>query len=416
MERSFRSLIVESREPSLAGWISPTQREELDTTGGQVNLCAHQSMDPQGRYQVCMSQDLDVTRCRASPQEDHLATQRSLEVELPSPGEVSSRRSRFESSGSLLPGRRDIGIRSSPDIAEAGVLEATPHLGLPTTVVVLYHRLKACLPRRREYRYDPQAQTQPGNPTETVRPLMGPLKDRVVVELSIARQAHLPPVLQKPIHSGFRGDDRFRPGPAQPSMKADAVEHLDIDSAPNHQPLDDVKAVQLSLARRQVRQVPALGRCGSSHAAAGIQGPSSLHDAPNGTNAGYAGPAFLLKGSLDGRGPILPQRAIFSQFSPQYQDPVFRGLSGTTRRRRTPSRSVGEVDTVHTLVSRSTHPTLNRAKAHAKLAGYLTQGLSLSDGCYHIAAMFLIGLLCLIRLLSGGFFHHCTDLRLLTLH
>jgi hypothetical protein len=59
-----------------------------------------------------------------------------------------------------------------------------------------------------------------------------PLEDCIVVELGVARQAELPPVLDQALDHELRRDAlTARPGRDQATMERDAVEDLDLGSA-----------------------------------------------------------------------------------------------------------------------------------------------------------------------------------------
>jgi hypothetical protein len=122
------------------------------------------------------------------------------------------------------------------------------------------------------------------------------------------------------------------------------------------------------------------------------------------------------QGPLDRCRPVLSQRAVVSQFSTKCQNAVFHRPSSSIRRAGTTLIAIREVDIAQAPAARSVYPSLNRTEAYLKLPGYLTEGLSLSDCGYHLASPVLLVCFCLMSLLSGGFFHHCTDLRLLTLY
>src|SRR5262249_27792324 len=112
------------------------------------------------------------------------------------------------------------------------MLEPRPDPRLPRTVVVLDGRLKARLAWRHEYRHHPQAQAEPTDAPAHVRGGMRPLEDRVVVELGIARQSELPPVLDQALDNQLRRDALpTRPGRDQSAMQRDSVEHLDLGAA-----------------------------------------------------------------------------------------------------------------------------------------------------------------------------------------
>jgi len=415
MERSFRNLVVECRQQLLATRIPPTQGEELHPASSQIHLHANQSVEPKLRHAVSVAQDRNLTGGCATPQIDHQAIQSCPRVKSPAGGETTAVRSGLDTTRRALPRRPDVGLRSSLQATQACVLETTPHLGLPAAVVVLDHGLETRLPGRSKDRDDPQAQTQPGHSTETIRPVMGSVKDRVVVELGIARQSHLPPVLQEPFYSDFRGDDRVRPRLAQPSMKADGVEHLDVDSTPNDQTFDDVETVQLGLARGHARQIPTLGRGGSPHTLAAIESSPSLQDATDGAKAWDLRTPISHQGPLDRGRTVFAERAVISQVSAQLKNAIFHRLGSPIRRARTTPRAIRKVDITQTLMARAVQPSLNRTETYPKPGGYLPEGLSFSDCHDHHASPALRVCFCLMSLFSGGFLHHCNDLRFLTL-
>src|SRR4051812_17547654 len=79
------------------------------------------------------------------------------------------------------------------------------------------------------------------------------------------------------------GDHGHRPRADQAAVQRGGVEHFDVGAPLDHQPLDDVEAVQLGPPRRDVRQIPPRRRRGPADSAAGVHYPAPPENAVDGT-------------------------------------------------------------------------------------------------------------------------------------
>ena len=185
---------------------------EADGLIAEIDLTANQTMRPQWIDLKGMTKQADRAGFGGATYEDHHSLGVNLEIGLPG-----------EKQGTAL-GRTINPCRSAlavgPDVAaglrlKAGqgiMVEATPHLGLPTAVEVFDGSLEAGLPGRCEHRGHAQLQADPDNAAQGVATAVATLEDCVVVELCISGQPELTPVLQKRRHRAFGAHQPLRPG------------------------------------------------------------------------------------------------------------------------------------------------------------------------------------------------------------
>src|SRR4051812_29412131 len=259
--------------------LAPAQAVEPDRPGLQLHLRTDQPMDPARVHLEGPAPDLSPARRIGPPQVDEPALQRSLEVQPPALRERPSGRRRFDPVGAVVAPRRDMATRPVGQLVQVGVLEPRPDPRLPGAVIRLDRRLEARLAGRHEHGGDPQAQAQPAHAPDHIGMDVRPLEDRVVVELGVARKAELPPVLDQALDDELRRDTLpARPRRDQAAMERDAVEDLDLWSALDDKPLDDVDAVEFRTAAGHLRQIPTARRWRTSDPALAVQRAAAVED------------------------------------------------------------------------------------------------------------------------------------------
>ena len=227
---------------------------EPDRAAIQVHLGSHEPVGPALIHLEGPAQHLSTALGIGSSHLHHPARERSLEVQSPVPRERPSRRCRLDPIRSMPPQRRHMPARPIDQIVQIGVLEPGPDPSLPRAVVVLDRCLETRLARRHEHRDDAQPQAQSADSPDRVGMDVRPLEDRIVVELGVAWQAELPPMLDHALNYEF-GRDALpaRPGCDQAAMERDAVEDLDVGSAADDQALDEIEAVKVPFPAGHLR-------------------------------------------------------------------------------------------------------------------------------------------------------------------
>jgi hypothetical protein len=210
-----------------------------------------------------------------------------------------------------------------------------------------------------------------------------PLEDRIVVELGVARQAELPPVLDQALDHELRRDALpTRPGRDQAAMERDAVEDLDLRTAPNDQALDDIDAVEFPTAAGHLGQIPARRRGRPPEPMPPVEHASTPEDAVDGPLRGQRFDAAGPEGIADRLGPEETQVALGLQSAAHFEDQVFEGgggpLGGMGDR-----RTIRPIDPVEALAERIADPAIDGGGAHAEIPRDLLLRLSPPNGLNH---------------------------------
>ena len=172
-------------------------------------------------------------------------------------------------------------------------------------------------------------------------------------------------------------------------MQADAGQQADQRTVCDLQVLNEVEAVELCFATRQLGQVPPLGRRGSTLTTHGIQSTAPLqHAIDRGARNRY--------GLFDGRQRIsdslcavLSQHAVIAQV-----DARSKNLRFLARRRPIPRSSglaIGEVDTRQRLAARMLDPVAHGTDAHRKMPSNSAHGFTMTYRSDHRQAASRLG-------------------------
>jgi hypothetical protein len=190
----------------LRGRFSPAERVKRNAVRVQIDLGSNQAVGPIRFHQEGPPHEMNLALLGGAAQEDHAPLQRSLQIGLPGGRKRATLRRSLHPLGSTLSVSRDVACRLQLQGGQRIMMKARPDLGLPATVEVLHSRLKPGLARRSKDGSDVQAQTETADATDGIRELVRPLKARVVIELSVSRQAEGAPMLQQSVSGSLRGD------------------------------------------------------------------------------------------------------------------------------------------------------------------------------------------------------------------
>ena len=207
-----------------------------------------------------------------------------------------------------------------------------------------------------------------------------PLEDRIVVELGVAWQAELPPMLDQALnHELGRDALPARPGCNQAAMERDAVEDLDLGSAADDQTLDEIEAVKFPVPAGHLREIPARRRGRPSNPMPSVQHAPTAEDAVDGPLRRQRFDPAGSEGLEDRLGPEEAQVTVGPQTAPHFKDQVFESglgpLGGVGDWRAT-----GPIDPVEALAVRMADPAIHRGGTHVEVAGDLLLRPSPSNG------------------------------------
>jgi hypothetical protein len=386
LEGLERELVRELCEERLEGGLATPEGVEAEGFGVEIDFAANEAVNPQRVDGEEMPKQPDATEVVGPSKEDDSASRRSLKILLPGVRERSSRGSGEDTFGSASAGGGDELGGLILERLKGVEVKSAPDLGLPTAVVAFDSGLEAGFARWREDGSDLQGEANAADTTDVIGVVMSALESSVVVELSVAGQAELTPMIEQSVHRDSGRDGRSGPGSCQATVKRDGVEDLDVDSAFNDKAFDDVEAIGLGVPGGHFRQIPAAGRGWSAHPRVAIQSSSTLQDSSNGANRRDPAVPLPAQLAMDRGVTVLSQVAGLPKLLSQPEDFLFesRGdaISGLTGRSSGP---VGPIDAVQPLPIRPTDPAVHRRGAQPISSGNGSERTTSADGGDHFA-------------------------------
>ena len=378
-ERLGRRLVGGGFDEGVVVRLSTPETVEGDTVLIEIDVAANESVWPQGVDAEGASQEVNCACFGGSAEVDDFAVQGLAEVEPPGFGERSAWRSILNAAGGALVGRQDETLRTLSESFQRGVMKATPHLGLPATVVVFDGRLKTSFAGWGEDGSDAELQAESRHLIEAVFPVMGALEDGVVVELGVVGQAIGLPMFDQRSDRVFSGPQGGGEAVTQATVKADDREHFDIAAALDDESLDEVKAVHFGLPVGQLGQMPSLGRRGPADAALTIEDAPAMENPSDGANGrdriAVQAAWELAQLAMDGRGSVLAERRFVVQSFADAEDKVFDPLWRTAGSATPAAWPIGPIDAIQAFPLCSGNPFLHSSQTHTEL---------LSDGPWRL--------------------------------
>jgi len=379
MGQYVRSLL----KHGLIGGISSSQGEETDSLGVEVDLDSCQSVEPMGIDLEVATEQLDASFVVGPSDVDDRSSRRLLEVEAPSLGKGLTWRSCFDSGGSSL----SIGCHESGgtgfETAERLVFEATPDFGLPSTVETFDGGLEAGLVGRHEDRCDAEAQAETRDTSHHVAVLFGALEAIVVVELSVSREPHKSPMFEEFFDHGFGDDIVFGPNGDQAAEEGNTGQNREMRAFSDGQAFDGVEAVQLGLARGDLREIPAGRRRRPSLSPPPIEDSSTLDNPTARTNGGAMLQALVPQFAMNGSRSVLAQGAAFAEPLADGEDAAFDVGRSPMWYVPGPRGSIFPVDTIQPFSLSSSDPSLDGVEGDTEVASGLSHRASLPDSSHH---------------------------------
>lgn len=351
--------------------------------GIEIDISTNETMKPVGIDWERAPEKRDGSAIGGPSDEDETSGGMSLKIERPWIGKGVARRGLTNTNGVTATPCQDIGGGSLLERGDRIVLESGPDFVLPKPVETLDRILKAWLAGWSENRNNVKAQAEPHHASNDVTVLVGPLKQSVVVELSIVGQSPTTPVADRK-----RGDDFGchllpRPGVRQTTVNRDYVQHFNIDPPTNDEPGDHVEGIDLCAARDHLGQIPAGRRRWTSNSSAPIDRTRAEEDSRDGSGRGDCRRTLTTELLANGKITELTERAEVPEFFSDRQDQRFGRLEDTVCWPGWPSRTIGEIDSVESAGSGAGNPSLNSFQTDLKLPGDTPQRAAPANGCDH---------------------------------
>lgn len=350
------------------------QGVKVDPVVVEIHGGAQDAALPVGGGQPFVSQHVDEAFLVAAADEDDLAANGFVGIEVEVLGELASFGGGFAARGAGVEDGGDVASRALAQLFEAAVMKARPDTLLPPAIEAFDAVLKAVFARWREDGDDAQGQAQPRDASDGVGAVVGTLEDGVVVKVRVGRQPMGLPVLDQALDD-VDGQDMVFKGPAlgQAAEERDGVEHLDRGAVLDAQTLNDIKAVDLGEALGGDGQMPSAGRRLAACAAFAIKQAIARQDACDGAHTGQRLIAALPHHAVDGPRAALAQIAFVPQLATQGEHGLFGCRIGLPARAAAWPRL--KVNAVQALLAGTLNPSLDGAQTDAKAP----RGFALGD-------------------------------------
>jgi hypothetical protein len=380
-------------EKGLMIGVSTSKSEHSDARLIEEDFTADQSVGPSPIDGPGATEEVNTTVFVSPSEVDDLTGYWAFEVQVPRLREWSAGRSSLDAIGLLGAACVDEPIRASGQGDESLMMKAVPHEALPSSVVAFDSGLEARLCRRDEDRYNAQLETYADNSSDRVAVMMGTLESCVVIELAIAGQTDLSPMIEYTIlRPNGRERASLRPGSHKASMERDGVENIDQRAVLDAEVLDDVESVDFGTTVSHLGKVPSEGWGRPSQTAYSIESSTAFEDASNGPEGRNWVESGLAQFPVDGESSVFTEVAVNLQGPSQVEDAVFQMHRGSV------DRAVGtwgvgsEIDAVQTLGTRASQPMLNGGQTDTKLSGDSPHGATSSHGVNDASASQFDGL------------------------
>src|SRR5574340_719278 len=116
---------------------TPTQGDETDSVMREIQLAAHQPMQPMAIHEIGVSEHLHTTLVVTPADEDHGAVQGAVEIEFEPLWKWPPRWSAVSAAGSFATVGGDIPCRNARQARDVGTMVALPDLTLPKCIKAL---------------------------------------------------------------------------------------------------------------------------------------------------------------------------------------------------------------------------------------------------------------------------------------
>ena len=361
--------------------VSSPKGEHPDIRMIQEDFTTNQAMEPVSIHRPGVAKESDAALFIRPTEVDNPTGYRTLKVQLPGQREGSAGRGSLDPFGLLGTHRLDKPIRASGQGGQVLVMKPVPHETLPSPVVTLDSGLEARFCGRDEDGYHSQLEAYPDDPSERIGVVMGALESRVVVELAVAWQANLTPVIQDTVlRPNGLNRASLGPGSHKPSVERDGIQDIDQRSILDAKVFDDIEGIDFGVAGDGLWKVPSEGWSGPSLTACSIEGSAAFEDTSNGPDRGDPAELGLVQFSVNSQGSILSEVTVDLQGSSQVQDLLFKVGRGSVHGACRTRGMGGEIDAIQTLRARPSEPVLNGGQTEAESPGHGPHGVPASHG------------------------------------
>src|SRR5712691_2016553 len=367
-----------------------TQSDEADSVMDEIDLAAHQPMQPMLIHEIGVSEHMNAAVFVAAADEDNGAVQRAVEVKLEPFWKRAARRRAVSACSGFTAVSVNITRRNALQARDAGAMVALPDLALPKGVEALNSVLEPRLAWRGKYRNDLQCQTPATDATHGVGVVVRSLEDRVVVELGVCRQSFGSPAPQQCFEGALRAGLWHHPGVGERAMQTGAGKHRNERAVSDLQVLDKVERVELGLSQRNVREIPSFRWRRPKLAAHSIERAATRqHSVDGGPRRNLRNPRILAQCQPDRIRAKLTQHTLFPQAASHAYNPLFkldcRTVPGSAR------LAICERDPVDAPAASTLNPRKDSTHAHPKRGRDIAQTAPCSHCLDHPATPFFKG-------------------------
>src|SRR6266545_1782707 len=318
---------------------------------------------------------------------DDRALQLGLEIRRKVRRNGTSLRGLFLAATVSRPMCRNVGTTQRLQMSEVAHLPTLPYFAKPQRVIALYRVLQSRFARWSKHRCDPQAQAQSADTTHCVGVLMRALKLRAVVELCIRGQAIAPPAFEQPLEDESRFSLLQGPRIDQTTVQRGAVENPDQRTVCDLELLNQIEAVELCLATRQRRQIPALRRRGTTYASRAILQPCARKCSVNRRNGGHAHAHLSAQSTRNRFGSVFAQHTFFAKTSAKLNNALFYARADAIPAALATRLAIGELHALEPTLSSTCHPERDRALTDPQLLGYRFHALARAHQSNYLAPL-----------------------------
>lgn len=377
-------MVTQLREGRLGGRLTAAKCKKADEVLIEKDFRSDETMEPMRTNMERAAQQTDRSLIGGSTNENDGTGRMALEVLDPASRKLHPGRRRIDADFRPVSTSSDVTLGSELEIFNGDVLKPSPHFGLPLTIEVLHGRLKARFSRRSEYRNDSKAKRDSHDSAHDITMLMGALKDGVVIELSVMRQAEQPPVIENELKGDRRGDGRSRPAGDQASVKGDAIEDLYVGSASDNKACNRIEAIELRKRLGHFGQIPTERRRRSANARTGIEHATTMEYATDRSDRRNNCNTLSEHLCTDGTVAEFSERAGLPKLLTNTQDRFFDLRRCAIDRMCRTARTITPVHTVQAFSSGTLYPALNGVECDSKLDGYAAQRTPASKRSYSV--------------------------------
>src|SRR5918995_6652167 len=345
--------------------LTASQCKKSELFSCEINVGTNQAVGPSRVDDERVAEQADPTAGICPAQVDNAAPRLSLKIESPRVRKPSSTRRSFDTQTSPLTVSHDIFSRLSLHGGQRVEIEALPDFSLPASVKAFDSSLEPSFSWRSKDCGHSQAQAKANDASEGIPKLVSALKTGVVIKLGVGREPETFPVFNEGLDNRMSEDGAIWPRGDQTSVQRYCIENFDSSSAFNHQPLDNIEAIEFASPSSHLGQVPTGWRWWMASSMSTIQSTAPLQNPPNGTQCGKDSRTPSEHFSLNGLSSVFSQDAIVLELGTYLNNQVFNTPLGSLNVMRAVG-SVTPIDSGQPLPLSAIDPIMHCGNAHPK--------------------------------------------------